>query len=341
MGLLFAVTQEFDVLVIDWERLVQDWTRKGFLTPLQQILMSDNKRLSRSARGYSTDEPQLVDLGEIPADFVLARFDLNLTSFADWAIYNRTIYLSDSQAVWEIPVFINGSFERFGAPTTIVQAPALQLKVKYGVLSAACGVAGLAARPVFHWNQQDFPSIAPVDVVDAPAMRTSWLGSNALAIAEDRLSILGTHFAEGSQTSSDRELERKFVDVFASTRRLDTTRGMNDIHFGSGFGTSALFYALSEGALTILKLGAEPDAEWAITGRRDLDAQIFDGFSSTTGIALDTDVGTYAGGPRASALKLISREPNLTVRAFNQSMRYKRQLWSVKEQRIEIDAVYV
>ncbi|HLF80024.1 MAG TPA: hypothetical protein VJB57_21300 [Dehalococcoidia bacterium] len=342
MDYLFLLSQDYELRVVDWASWVariadelNDWDLASFVS----AALSDNRKLSTTKGADRVRETR--NLGRVPEDLVLYRAPLGVHSCADWVIYNRTLYYATSNGVWMLPLLINGTFDGTLEPRKLIEPRSFQLRAKFGLITAACGVEGLAASGTYVWDFQELPHVEGRTVNNVPADRIGWMQHNVIGISEDSASLLYNSLADADFGSGyTPQSERQAVSQFGFQLRSSRDLFAEPTHFVRGFASNQRLYGWAGNRVKIMAFDAP-----ALTGRLGVVKEfelpvtsIYEGTSFQSGLTFDTDQGTYFTSALHIQPTLISRGENVIVRTFTQSKQYNLQVWSVKEDHLEIEA---
>ena len=332
MDYLFLLTPDFDLIVVNWAEWIDLLFGNSSDRDVHYRALVNNHNSKNRFSGELTLADDEHHLGPPPDEVIVDRQNLGITSCSDWLIYNRVLYYATSQDVWMRPLLINGYFEGIDEARRIVDVPTHQLRAKYGVITAACGLWGLATRPAYTWAFQDVPRIESQDYEDVEADRGGWMERDFLAIGHGAASMfLNTYVRADYGSIGGETVQRESIVQFGWQRKDQDQLFERPPEFESGFATNRVLYAWSGSRVETFNLSSGRQGKFELP-----TSKIYDGFSWVNGVVFDTSEGTYSSGPGGRKPVLVSTEPNVIVRSFNQARYYSNQIWSVKENRIEI-----
>lgn len=229
------------------------------------------------ARNPSLGEPLVegtdsspIDLPPVTDSYILARLDLDVGPISDWLIYNRTLYYATRSAVFEMPLRINGTFDGADDPQRVIDAPALQLRARWGVIVGACGDAGLHPRRTYSWQQREVERLPTVtgSVVEYTS-RIDWMNNfSLLRIGSDNEASCIVS-SGGVAPGPNFEWERLAIHTFG-TWEADRDDFMDlPERFQSGFASlsSAYFWKNNH----VFRIGGSSEHK-SVTGEFDLEA---------------------------------------------------------------------
>jgi len=342
MDYLLLLTQDYELCVVDWvawiQRVMEDIPNERAFVHATLLENRGLAKLSGKSRPAG-----LRNLGTVPEDLIKYRAQLGITSCSDWVVYNRTLYYATSNGVWMMPLLINGDFDGVMSPQEIVDSRAFHLRARFGLVAMACGANGLAARGTYAWDFQRLPEIDLRVIHDLPTDRIGWMHENIVSIRPNAASLLYNSLvkADYGGLMYQTQGERRAIGDFSYRRRPPDELFADHLLFERAFTSNSRLYAWSGSNVKVAAFeDASPLNQLEVVEEFELPVEtIFEGSSFERGLVFDTDRGTYFVNAVSLKPQLISPKENVVVRTFTQSRKYPRQVWSVKEDRIDITAV--
>jgi|GEM_PF-3940312 len=341
MDYLLVLTPEREVQVVDWQAWLED--SLSSMDPRvrdvwQWALGGNSKKLPKQAQ-LAEDEPRTLTLPAFTERYIVGRLEAEVEPFADWTIYNRALYIAGEARLSVFPLRINGHYDGNDPPITLSDLPALQLGARWGVLAASCGTEGFLAKSAYVWESQmssmPLPEISRH--IERPADRVSWFNYDLFAIAAGELAWYRNAYV--GSPSGLYEGEQVAMSSFGISEQADEELfAAGGATFESGFASKTMAYLWN--ANQVMAYGF--DRSHHLDEKRSFTVpagSIYAGMTFAGGIALDTDRGTFHVNALNLDDQLVSGDPNLVVRVFNRAQFYKRQVWSVKQDRLDISIV--
>ena len=113
---------------------------------------------------------------------------------------------------------------------------------------------------------------------------------------------------------------------------------MSGINFDFGFASNRLIYLVCGSSVTRYRVDLYEERS-SDSGEFNIDANtIYDALTFSRGLVFDTDSGTMYTTAISPKPALVSHGENVVVRTFNNSKNYTNQIWSVKDDNVEIIA---
>ncbi len=333
MNFLFLMGRDRSVSVVDLPGWISSLVARGRITAQQATAVLRSNQLTTVP-----GQPGLVELGVVPDEFVFETFELPAQGYTDWAIYNRTLYVSAHDGVHFAPLLINGTYDGHLDVEALIDVPAVQIRIKGAVVSVACGPNGLFPRRAFLWDMQSV-SVRAEDMAwhaDGYVQRLSWMDYDLLAFGKSEFSLYENE-SERVQFELDDGEGRTVITDFGVSRFGFDALMPSQMNFESGFAANKNAYVWNGAGVRRLRRDRGsfvPTKSFTLPAKR-----IFAGASFHRGLYFDTDVGTFHVAAQSLEPTLISAEENLVVRAFVGAKFYTSQVWSVKNEAIEFSFI--
>jgi hypothetical protein len=357
-GYLYAFGRDGRIRVYDWERLVHEQTEDGRLWNVAELAFVRNDVL-----GTTTNLFSLQGYGKEVRTFAkrLSKKDISINladhkpdteakspvSFPrDVAFYNGHLYLTGREGFFVSTIAQNGHSGGLSTPEMVHDFAGVALRAKFGVICISGGHSGVLCLPLAAFDDALPDAGEPFYADSVTSRKSSWMYEDILNVQLDGGLGYIDNKTERRKESYGLEKERQYI-THLGERFIgddDIVRDFGDGKIEMAFASNNILYALDSSWVMHMarkhsELGDEETVGFHEWRSVPFKGQVFDGFSMTKGLVLDSEEGTFyltaIGRP-----SLLHPGENVTVRSFSNSRYYTRLIVSVKDDHTLVSCVW-
>ncbi len=333
MGYLFLLTDEFDLMVVDW----RGWAEE-IASHYQQPAGVFDALADAHHREKALNLSLTLEVDSIPDQFIVSTESLGIGSCAHWDIYNSVLYIANLTGLHVYPLLINGTFEGVKERTKYVESPTFDVSPKWGIVTTAAGDQGFFAQAAYLWEGDFRPDFVNRHFDGIEAHSSTWLSDKALAFTETGAQIFTNEFGPAKLSRQIGRAEGIAISSFGTRQGSIEPTVDQDVTFAGGFASNQSIYVFAGNRATRYKVASDNEHDMLGEPRHfELPCrEITGGATFRPGVVFDTDAGTFHSDALNFNPTLVSPGENVSLRVFRRSYDHVYQIWSVKDDHIEL-----